>query len=111
MDPKYDTLQRCTMQEACARVNIEPCSSVVLDLEATTLQALSGMRCDPAAATVEVVKLMDASTPQQIQMSKESGRNCFVPTAAESFRRGQPVGFFSGILQEQVRVGDALAAA
>ncbi|WIA34173.1 hypothetical protein OEZ86_012532 [Tetradesmus obliquus] len=96
------------MQEACARVNIEPCSSVVLVLEATTLQALSGMRCDPAATAVEVVKLMDASTPQQIQMSKESGRNCFVPTAAESFRRGQPVGFFSGILQEQDKADRAL---
>ncbi|KAF6255347.1 hypothetical protein COO60DRAFT_1462232 [Scenedesmus sp. NREL 46B-D3] len=34
-------------------------------------------------------------------MSKEQGRNCFVPTAAQPCRRGQPVGWFSGTLQEK----------
>jgi hypothetical protein len=105
VDPNYHTLQRCTLQKACRGVGIKPSNSIVLDLEADTRQALSSMRCNPATDTVEVVALTSGSTPQQIQMSKEQGRNCFVPTAAQAFRRGQPVGWFSGILQEKVRRG------
>jgi hypothetical protein len=102
VDPKYFTLQPCTLQQACKGVGISSSRSIMLDLEAETRQALSSMRCDKATEAVQVVKLMDPTTPQQIQMSKEQGRNCFVPTAAQAFRRGQAVGCFSGILQEKV---------